>query len=199
METVLTIVFGIIGGVGAALTVYYGRKSARLERERETLSWNDVQLAADDLAEDIRKSRFQPQFILALNTRGGIIAEFVAQNMADSLPIVVGITEWRDFGYNAYDLKQYDSFETTKWRVSIPLTVYDNTDKNVLIVDDLVMSGDAMEEARKRLAERGFTKDAIRTAAIVVTDVAIKTHKAPDYHWRQTDSSSFYFPWGKAR
>lgn len=199
MGDLLTWIFGVIGVVGVSLTLYYGRKSARLERESKTISWSDVQLAADDLAEEIRKSGFRPNLILASGARGGIIAEFMAQHIDHSVPVLVGITQWKDTGYGSCDLSKYDYFETSKWRVSIPLAIYDNADKNILVVDDLAMSGDAMEQIRKRLVEKGFAKDRIKTATAVAADVAVKAHKAPDYYWLETHSSSFYFPWGKAR
>jgi hypoxanthine phosphoribosyltransferase len=199
MGDLLTIVFGLIGVVGVGFTIHYGRKSARLDRERKSLSWSDVQLAADDLAEEIHKSGFNPELILSPGARGGVIAEFVAHHTEASVPVLVGITQWKDSGFGGCDLSKYDYFETSKWRVCIPLAVYDNTDKRILIVDDWAMSGDAMERLRSRLLEKGFSQERIRTATAVVTDVAVKAHKAPDHYWRETDSPHFYFPWGKAR
>ena len=199
MNLVLTIIFGVIGLVGVILTVHFGRKSARLERERKSINWSDVQLAASDLAEKIRHSGFLPSLILAPGARGGIIAEALAQDLGGAIAVVVGITEWKESGLFEGDLSKYECFETNKWKVCIPKCVFDNLDTRILVVDDLTMSGGAMQKIRSMLEEKGVAEDKIRTATIVTTTVAIQNHMAPDFYWKETDSPSFFFPWGKAK
>jgi hypothetical protein len=52
---------------------------------------------------------------------------------------------------------------------------------------------------RDRCIANGFAPSAVKTMALVATDVAIRNNKAPDFYWKVTDSPRFYFPWGEAR
>jgi hypothetical protein len=68
-----------------------------------------------------------------------------------------------------------------------------------LILDDFAMSGDGLAEARDRLEAGGFAAASIRTAALVVSEIAIARNRAPDHYWRKVASIDFFFPWGRAR
>ena len=77
--------------------------------------------------------------------------------------------------------------------------INEEKEKNVLIVDDLVMSGDFLHTIKQRLCTSGFNKKNIRFISIVTTDVAISTKKSPDYYWKKITADECYFPWGKAK
>ena len=196
---VLTWVFGLASVIGLALTLYYGRKSSRLEQARRTLSWEDVVIASDDLATSIARSGFKPDLFLASSARGGLIAHLLAKHLAPTTPVLVGVVEWKDEGLFEGDLSAYDVLDTSKVRHHIPKALYSNTDRRVIIVDDFAMSGDGLAETRARLAAHGFPPDAIRTATLVVTATALARHRGPDYYWKKVDSLDFFFPWGRAK
>ena len=199
MTDLLTWAFGLASVVGLALTLYYGRKSARLERASQTLSWEDVAVAADDLAAAIARSGFQPDLFLALSVRSGIIAHFIAKHLTPTRPVLVGIVEWKEEDLFSGDLSAYDAFDTSKVRIHIPKALYANNKCRVLLVEDFIMSGDGMAETRSRLEAHGFPSHAIRTAALIVTGIALARHRGPDHYWKKVDSLDFFFPWGRAR
>ena len=52
--------------VGTGLTIYYGMKANKLERERVTLNWNELQIGCQELAKVIKQHNFVPDIVLAL-------------------------------------------------------------------------------------------------------------------------------------
>ncbi len=199
MMDILTWTFGLASVAGLALTLHFGRKSIRLERAMQTLSWEDVVVAADDLGASISKTGFQPEMFLATSVRGGIIAHFMSRHLAPTSPVLVGIVEWKGEDLFHGDLSTYDTIDTSKVRLYIPKAVYANSERRVLVVDDFTMSGDGMAETRARLINHGFRPDAVRTATLIVSTVALARHRGPDHYWKKVDSLDFFFPWGRAK
>ena len=199
MELILTIAFGVIGVGGLISTIYFGKKSARLEKARISLSWAEVQLASSDLADSIGATGFVPDIIFAPGARGGIVAESLAHDLNPRSAVLIGITQWKGTGLFEGDLSSYRNFDTAKWRVSVPLALFQNTKANILIVDDLAMSGESLQFIISLLEREGFESNQIRTAVLVATSVAVHNGKGPDFFWKETDSPKFFFPWGKAR
>jgi len=199
MQDILTRVFGIISAVGVVLTIYYGIKSAKLERKRKTLEWSDILMAADDLAKAIKRTKFIPEVIFSPSVRGGIVAELVSQSLHLSTPVILGFSEWKYGELFDGDLTAYDSFDTSRWTVHLPRMLYCNVDRRILIVDDLAMSGDALAQIKLKLEENGCPKDNIKTATVVASKISGQNHKAPDHCWMETESTDFFFPWGKTR
>ena len=199
MTDFMTWTFGLASAAGFLLTLHYGRKAARLERDRQTLTWEDVVVATDDLASQISKSGFQPELFLATSARGAIIAHLMARHLSQTCPVLVGIVEWKDEHLFQGDLSSYDAIDTSKVRLYIPKTVYANKESRVLLIDDFAMSGNGMAEARARLEAHGFQPDAVRTATLIVSAVAVDSYRVPDFYWKKVDSLDFFFPWGRAR
>ncbi len=195
---ILTIFFGITTVVGLWLTIVYGRRAARLKNQLRSLDWTDVTLGATDLARSLSKE-FTPDVIFAGSIRGGVIAFFVAEALQLQIPIFIGITEWNDSSTLGGAFDGFDTVRTNKVHLHIPETLYKQTTLRLLIVDDLVVSGDALASIRQHCVEHGFSNENIRTMTLVATEVAIQNRKAPDHYWRQTESHRFYFPWGEAR
>jgi hypothetical protein len=61
------------------------------------------------------------------------------------------------------------------------------------------MSGDTVYNIKKELVARGFDSNNIKTFSLITTNVAEQNHKSPEFYWKKSEVSSFYFPWGKAR
>ncbi len=190
--------FGITTIIGTILTIAYGQKSARLERESKSITWTDVQSAANDLASDVRGD-FIPELIFAPGARGGILAHMMAQELGPNTPVFIGFCEWKGSRAPSVSMPSYQVFDTNKWRVHMPGGMFSDQSKRVLIVDDFAASGDAMEKIRDAFVTDGFALERIKLAAIVTTKVAINNKKAPNYYWRKADSIDFYFPWGRAK
>lgn len=194
----LTWVFGTITVVSLLLTVYYGRRTAALERARRKLEWADLQVAAAELADRLR-DEFQPDFIFAPSLRGATFANLLIDQLNRDVPVLVGVTSWKAGSRPLAICGGYVALETSKWFIHVPQCLFEYRDSNILVVDDFVMSGDFLQRLRDAFVHDGLTLDRVKTLAIVTTRVAIRAHKAPDYHWMDTADDSFYFPWGKAR
>jgi hypoxanthine phosphoribosyltransferase len=198
MPDVVTAAGVLLGALGVGATVYYARKANVANRSKRRLDWVDIQTAANDLGRKI-KNDFTPTVIVTPGLTGATFANLLSSEFTGQPPVYVGIRVWK--GETSYDVLGDDVFaiETKKWNVYIPKAPARYPDGEILIIDDFVMSGDFLEELRKRLIEGGVPPGRVRSASIVATRVAIRNHKAPDYHWWIADDDDFYFPWGKAR
>lgn len=98
------------------------------------------------------------------------------------------------------DLAGYAPLETTKWHVLVPETLKLFSDKKLLIVDDLTMSGDAMLSLKQHMiGVFGFSDRNVMTCTLVTSETAVRTKKAPSFYWKAVEHHDFFFPWGKAR
>lgn len=67
-----------------------------------------------------------------------------------------------------------------------------------LVIEDVVISGDTLEEELKVLKKCGYSSKNIRTAALFVSGVALKSNKNPDFYWFELDDLTlYYYPWGR--
>lgn len=192
---VLNIILGIVSVVGVGLTIYYGTRTARLERARKRLDYSDLQACANDLGAEINKE-FKPDFCFTPGLSGATFAHLLVGELTSQLPTYVGRTYPLEKVPSSEEGKHY--IDTTKWRVAIPDEIFNFTDKRVLVIDDFAMSGDFLQNLKDCLIKAGFAPENIRSATIAATRVAYKGHKGPDYVWMRPDNDDFFFPWGRA-
>jgi hypoxanthine phosphoribosyltransferase len=188
----------LIGGVGVLLTIYYARKAEELNRKRKRLEWSDIQAAANDLGQRIKRD-FSPAVIITPGLTGATFANLLSEEFSGQPPVFVGTRTWKESPHSTIPDRGVFEIETMKWFVTIPEAVFEYCNGTVLVVDDFVMSGDFLETLKRKLMTFGFRSDQIKSAAIAATKVAIKNHKSPDYYWWIADDDDFFFPWGKAR
>ena len=199
---ILTIFFGIVGVAGTIGTIYYGRKSSRLNRELRRIAWSDLKSASRELRNKI-KEKFQPDIVFAPCRRGATIANLVFE-VGENIILYVGIREDRRveekfvFSSDAWK-KDWEVVETEKYFHYIPKAMLKERNANLLILDDFAMGGTSLKNIVDFLLNKGFSEDKIKTATIVCTDVAHDASKAPDFWWKKTPYTDFEFPWGKAR
>ena len=198
MQNFVTGIGLLFGVVGIGLTIYYERKAVRIDRLRKSLEWSDLQVAATELASRISKTE-SPAAIIAPNLAAASFCNLLASQIGEQPPVFVGIRTWKDDPHSSISPPSYFNFETSKCFVSIPRDVADFKNGTILFVDDFVMSGDFLEKLSEILFDAGVPESRFKSASIVVTKVAIKNHKAPDFYWWETEDDEFYFPWGKAR
>lgn len=180
------------------LTVYFGVQSKRLFREKRRFSWEDMQTGSRELARTIRRD-FMPEIIYTLSPRGAIIVYLSISEMGDHIPVYVGIQE--DIRNNPFSSppQDHEVVSTSKWNNYIPTSLFKESDKKLLILDDFAMSGDSLTNLVKFFVKKGFSNDNVKTATLVCTNTAIDGRKAPNYYWFPIPDAQFYFPWGKAK
>lgn len=199
MQDFLTWAFGIVGLVGLVATFYYGRRSNALEKKLQgiEIEWKDIPAAAKDIAKAVIEN-FRPDIMFSPDVRGGIVAYYIGTEIGH-IPSVIGICEYKATDTPIRVDLGYGKIETSNWRVYIPTGIDRQSDIKILIVDDFVMSGDALAAMRAHLVDSGLRPENIRTAALATTRVALHNRKGPDYYWKIADSSRFFLPWGLAR
>ncbi len=195
----LNVVFGLITIISFGLTIFYGIKSTRLEKQRKKLDWTDLQSCAKDLGNELKKTGFNPDMIFTPGLRGATFANLLQNEIVQQIPVYVGISYWKDSISKCELIDGYELIETSKWYVLFPKLPMCQKGKKILILDDYVMSGDFLKSTKKMLIDFGLDENNIKSMAVTTTKIAIESHKAPDYYWMTTFDSNFYFPWGKAR
>jgi hypoxanthine phosphoribosyltransferase len=198
MELALGLGGFFVGIIGIALTIHYARRAEELNRMRKRLEWSDLQAAANDLGQRIKRE-FPPAVIVTPGLPGATFANLLAAEFTNQPPVLVGTRTWKSDPHAPVPEDGSLIFETKKWLVTIPTAVIGYKDENILIVDDFVMSGDFLDLLKARLIGNGVPADRIRAASVAVTKVALKNHKAPQYYWWIADDDDFFFPWGKAK
>jgi hypoxanthine phosphoribosyltransferase len=195
----LNLTFGVVSIISFGATIYYGKKSSKLEKERKKLDWADLQSCANDLGKDLKKTKFKPDIIFTPGLRGATFANLLQNEISGEIPVFVGISFWKEKIKNINSFENYEMIETSKWFILIPKLIMSQKNKKILIVDDYAMSGDFLQNVIKLVTNEGINKKNVKSMTIATTKVAIENHKEPDYYWMTTHDSNFYFPWGKAK
>ena len=204
---VFTLVSFCLTVIGTALTVwsivyaiFTTKKHNKKEKQLSTITWEQILIASNEISKSLKGESFSPDFIISPGQKGGIFAQLLMDDLDIVIPIFTGFLIPSDNRLSeSIDEHKYLFCNTTKWNVYISKEVLEYKEKNVLIVDDLVMSGDFLHTIKQRLCTSGFNKKNIRFISIVTTDVAISTKKSPDYYWKKLTADECYFPWGKAK
>ena len=152
--------------------------------ERYPLSWDRMEQMCVQISEDIRSKNVKIDKIIAVS-RGGLIPARILSGLLNNKNLFTiritfytkpGVT--RDTPHLAEDLST------------------DVTDKNVLVVDDVVESGKTLALARNYLKERGARK--VFTAALLDKHVDGKEKAAvPDFFCEKIDNKWIVYPWEK--
>lgn len=72
------------------------------------------------------------------------------------------------------------------------------SDKKILIIEDVVLSGDSLEREKELVRKCGYKSENVRPAARFVSTVAIYSGNKSDCYWFKFDDSiSYYYPWGR--
>src|SRR5262249_6036733 len=152
--------------------------------------WTEVQGGARDLAGQIRR-RFLPEVIFVPSPRGAIIAHLMVETFTRPVPIIAGVFEWLDGSPTLHRLHDLGFVATKKSSVQVPNVLRQCRHQRLLIVDDVVIGGDAMDALRSYIVDLGFDANHVKTATLVATEVAIQNKKAPDFYWKTTESPQF--------
>lgn len=195
---IISFIIGIIGTLLSAYGAYLTVRSNQQTRKSKTIDWGQMQTACKYICKQL-KNNFIPDAIITPGQKGGILAQLILDNLDLEIPIYTGFLISKEKKSNEILSENYILLETTKWNVFLPKSIEVSKDMKILIVDDLVMSGDFLYKLQNRLIEYGYSKKNIQSCSIATTTVANATKKSPDYYWKIVDADDCYFPWGKAR
>lgn len=192
----LDVALGAISIAGAIGTFAFGLKAARLDRERYRFAWADIEAGARKLSK--RGSRqFDAEAVVCFAGPSAIVANLMVEVSARRLPVFVVNLAAAEGHRAERDLAGHRRIHTAKWTLFVPESLFQEPRGRLALVDDVVISGDAMTHLREALVEGGFDSDQITTCALICTAVAKNSGKAPDHCAFVLENSTFYLPWGK--
>jgi hypothetical protein len=183
------------------------KEKIELEKEKITLEWEDLETACTDLSSNIESGNFKPDIIFIPDIKDGATAFMIKSQISYKstiIPIIVGMLDWKITPNKSLNLPDflepyYDMCETKKWRAYIPKNIINYKDKNILILYDIVLTGDFGAELKIWFNKNGFDESNVKLASIITTSLANHDSNAPDFYWKEIKSDEFYFPWGKGR
>ncbi len=145
----------------------------------EYISWNKLQEICFNFAKQIKRDNFKPDLIIAI-ARGGLV---VGRIMADLLEIS--------------DIKSIlvKSYENQKQKSHIRIEGFRNElfiNKKILICEDIVDSGDSLNEILKKMKENLLMGGEIRTLAIIKRQVS---SFSPNYFSLLENDNWIIYPW----
>jgi len=178
-----------------------------------TIEWENLEKVAEDLSIIINRD-FRTELIFIPDTQLGTIAHMLKLHLSNEsslIPIVVGTRICKNGNvkqeipanlkslYSASLKFLYFACDTTKWYAFIPKQITKCKKKNILIIDDMTITGTYGTEIKKWLFKKGFNKNKVKTASIIVSTAAFVDHQQPDYYLKKTTANKFIFPWGPSR
>jgi hypoxanthine phosphoribosyltransferase len=143
------------------------------------LTWEQVAALSEDLAAAIKKSGFQPDYLIGIASGGLIPLALVAGmlNIKNILTVSVG----------SYDGKKQREFKL------IYFPTIDLKGKKILLIDEVSETGQTLERVTNIFKEK-YQPAEIRTATLVVNAKSSKFY--PDFYSLETDEWTV-FPWEK--
>jgi hypoxanthine phosphoribosyltransferase len=203
--------FGVIGFVagvfGVGFAIFTNRQSQqinqlnkKLELQLKTIGFEDIKNFSHFII--ARLGNWQPDVIYAPDLRGAFVAYMLSQEMRRSIPVLHGVIVAKSAvplaslksDYNPDH--RYIEFSTKRYHVLMDNQLAKYSHKKVLIVDEIVITGEVMERLRQELLAKGFAAENLKTCSIVACSVAAKNDQAPDLYWRQVENADIVFPWG---
>jgi len=193
---IFTIFASIIGVLGTVGTFYYGFRAKDLRRERVSFGWDDIETGTIDLLKAVERC-FHPDALLITSGPPAIVGSIAMVQSGRFLPTYLGVQEdKRGYQFNN-PLPNHKIISTEKFNIHIPESIFLDTSKKLLILQDCVISGDSLAGIVNMLIAGGYPRGNIHTAALVCSQIARDSNKAPDHYWFPSPYSEFYFPWGK--
>lgn len=136
--TLLSVILGIF-----SIFEYYQKKKA--ENALKAITWEDMRNASQVIAKKLIK-KYQPAVIYIPSIKSGIMLQFIRNYFKEYIPIIVGQTISKEY-FSEDDcnkMKQKDNYwyvETHKWYTYIPKILLEYKDQNILILDNLSLTG----------------------------------------------------------
>ncbi len=142
------------------------------------LSWGDIERLAKELAQKVRDSGFQPDYLIGIAIGGLVPLTLIAKELDTKNVATISA--------RSYGLTAQGKLEITA------LPDIDLSDKKVLLVDEVADHGTTLRHVSNLILERYKVKE-VRSAVLV-----LKGHSsyAPNYFVTQTDEW-IVFPWEK--
>lgn len=212
MFNVISITIGVLGLLvglwGIILSKSSNKRAQQAEKARRSITWEDICTASNNLAVEI-KAKYSPDVIYIPNIKSGIMVQFIKDYFEGYIPVIVGQAiqkvacseqeekRIKEEEKRIKDIDNYWKVDTSKWSAYIPKSLLKYKNEKILILDNLVLTGDFLQKISSALIDNGIDKENIISACIATTEAAIEDNTAPAFYWRPLQFSNVYMPWGK--
>lgn len=184
-----------------AFAVFQYCQKKKAEKALKSITWEDMKKASEKIARKLIKT-YQPAVIYIPNIKSGIMLQFIRNYFKEYIPVIVGQAVSKE--YFAEDdctrikgLENYWYVDTQKWHAYIPTILFEYQDQNILILDNLSLTGNFLNTITGEIIRHGVPPEHIVTACIATTEAAVADQMAPQYYYKiLTDSKTVYLPWG---
>jgi len=144
------------------------------------LTWEDIEKITDELALKIKASGFKPDYIIGLTTGGLIPLYFMVKKLDNNHKFLT-------IAANSYGKNEKGELVISY----LPET--DLSDKKILLVDEIVGTGDSLKEVSKILTDK-YKVGELKTMTLVV----LKDSKFyPDFYTLEEGGDWVVFPWDR--
>ena len=69
-------------------------------------------------------------------------------------------------------------FKTNKWEVYLPNELKKYSDKEIFIIEDVVLNGESLEREKELVRKCGYKSENVRAAAVLLNSLVTKGSKA---------------------
>ena len=143
----------------------------------QILSWEDIENITDELAEKIKASNFEPDYLIGITTGGLIPLFFLAKKLNIENIFTISIEK-----------------KDNKKIVKELLPEISLKDKKILLIDEITESGNTLKETQDFLRNR-YSPSEIKTATLGVNKDKGKFF--PDFYIIIQQGEWIVFPWEK--
>ncbi len=152
--------------------------AAEQPRDRQVLTWHEVDQATDEIARQVTGSGFAPAIIIAIARGGMVPAGVLAYKLGIKLADTINVEFYTD----------QERTRPDPVLLAPMLETEAISNHKILVVDDVADTGRTLALVMKLL--RGFGAD-VRSAVVCTKPGTIV---APDFRWKTTDGW-IVFPW----
>ncbi|MDD4351634.1 MAG: phosphoribosyltransferase family protein [Candidatus Gracilibacteria bacterium] len=146
----------------------------------QKLSWEEVQQAADELAEKIKASAFQPDCIIGITSGGLIPLYFLVKSLKVETVFTVSAKSYEEEGEKKVEISY------------LPET--DLKHKKVLLVDEITESGTSLKAIADAICNK-YEPSELKTATLGVNKDKCQFY--PDFYVLIEQGEWIVFPWEK--
>lgn len=208
-NSIIITIISIIVTIGSLIVTFESSRQAKQEKQRreatekalKSITWEDMQKASEKIARELIKT-YQPAVIYIPNIKSGIMLQFIRNYFKEFIPVIVGQTISKQFYTEdackkIKGLENYWYVDTQKWYTYIPNILLEYKDQNILVLDNLSLSGNFLGVITGELIKHGISHNNIVTACVATTEAAIADRVAPEYYYKTlADPKIVYMPWG---
>src|SRR3989338_9403164 len=147
--------------------------------EKKKFSWEEIDRFADELVSKVQASGFMPDYLVGIAVGGLIPLGLLAKKFDSNAVLTVSASSYNDANQK--------TGEPTVWN----LPVLDLNGKKVLLIDEIVETGETLDVVKKELVEK-CNAGPIKTAVLGINKA--KCTVAPDFYIF-AEEAWIVFPW----